>query len=84
MRVEVVDGNEDLAKTGLSEVLRQQLGVAAGKFLGTWSLELRGAAHQIEDTVRRIAKMGRAAVDSNTVFIDDLWVPDEDRIGEPK
>jgi len=32
--------------------------------------------------VRRIAKMGRNAVDSNTVFIDDLLVPDEDRIGE--
>ena len=32
--------------------------------------------------VRRIAKMGRNAVDSNTVFIDDLFVPDEDRIGE--
>ena len=31
--------------------------------------------------VRRIPKMGRAAVDSNTVFIDDLAVPDEDRIG---
>jgi acyl-CoA dehydrogenase len=32
--------------------------------------------------VRRIPKMGRAAVDSNTVFIDDLFVPDEDRVGE--
>ncbi|MBV9990000.1 MAG: acyl-CoA/acyl-ACP dehydrogenase [Alphaproteobacteria bacterium] len=32
--------------------------------------------------VRRISKMGRAAVDSNAVFIDDLFVPDEDRIGE--
>ncbi|HVV64390.1 MAG TPA: acyl-CoA dehydrogenase family protein [Rhizomicrobium sp.] len=32
--------------------------------------------------VRRIPKMGRAAVDSNAVFIDDLFVPDEDRIGE--
>jgi acyl-CoA dehydrogenase len=32
--------------------------------------------------VRRIPKMGRAAVDSNTVFIDDLLVPDGDRIGE--
>src|SRR5690349_15203951 len=32
--------------------------------------------------VRRIPKMGRAAVDSNTVFIDELFVPDEDRIGE--
>jgi acyl-CoA dehydrogenase len=32
--------------------------------------------------VRRIAKMGRNAVDSNTVFIDDLFVPDEDRVGE--
>jgi len=32
--------------------------------------------------VRRIAKMGRHAVDSNTVFIDDLFVPDEDRVGE--
>jgi acyl-CoA dehydrogenase len=32
--------------------------------------------------VRRIPKMGRAAVDSNAVFIDDLFVPDGDRIGE--
>ncbi len=32
--------------------------------------------------VRRIPKMGRAAVDSNAVFIDDLFVPDEDSIGE--
>ncbi len=31
--------------------------------------------------VRRIEKMGRKAVDSNAVFIDDLFVPDEDRIG---
>ncbi len=32
--------------------------------------------------VRRIPKHGRAAVDSNAVFIDDLFVPDEDRIGD--
>ena len=32
--------------------------------------------------VRRIPKHGRAAVDSNAVFIDDLFVPDADRIGE--
>ncbi|HXM00732.1 MAG TPA: acyl-CoA dehydrogenase family protein [Rhizomicrobium sp.] len=32
--------------------------------------------------VRRIPKMGRNAVDSNAVFIDDLFVPDADRIGE--
>lgn len=32
--------------------------------------------------VRRIAKMGRNAVDSNTTFIDDYFVPDEDLIGE--
>jgi acyl-CoA dehydrogenase len=32
--------------------------------------------------VRRIPKMGRNAVDSNAVFIDDLPVPDTDRIGE--
>jgi acyl-CoA dehydrogenase len=32
--------------------------------------------------VRRIPKMGRNAVDSNAVFIDDLVVPDADRIGE--
>jgi acyl-CoA dehydrogenase len=31
---------------------------------------------------RRIPKMGRKAVDSNAVFIDGLFVPDEDRIGE--
>ncbi|MEQ8835714.1 MAG: acyl-CoA dehydrogenase family protein [Lacipirellulaceae bacterium] len=32
--------------------------------------------------VRRIPKMGRSAVDSNTIFIEDLFIPDEDRIGE--
>jgi acyl-CoA dehydrogenase len=34
---------------------------------------------QIE--VRRIPKMGRAAVDSNAIFITDFFIPDEDRIG---
>lgn len=32
--------------------------------------------------VRRIHKMGRNAVDSNATFIDGLFVPEEDRIGE--
>jgi acyl-CoA dehydrogenase len=32
--------------------------------------------------VHRIAKMGRKAVDSNTVFIDGLFIPEADRIGE--
>ena len=32
--------------------------------------------------VRRIPKHGRAAVDSNAVFIDDLFIPEADRIGE--
>lgn len=32
--------------------------------------------------VRRIHKLGRNAVDSNAVFIDDLFVPEADRIGE--
>jgi len=32
--------------------------------------------------VRRIPKMGRKAVDSNAIFIDGLFVPAEDRIGE--
>ena len=32
--------------------------------------------------VRRIAKHGRNAVDSNAVFIDDLFVPESHRIGE--
>ena len=32
--------------------------------------------------VRRIPKMGRAAVDSNAIFINDFFIPDEDRIGE--
>ena len=31
--------------------------------------------------VRRIKKMGRNAVDSNAVFIEDLFIPDADRIG---
>ncbi|MFC5753621.1 acyl-CoA dehydrogenase family protein [Actinomadura rugatobispora] len=31
--------------------------------------------------VRKIAKMGRHAVDSNMLFISDLWIPEEDRIG---
>ncbi len=32
--------------------------------------------------VHRIAKMGRKAVDSNAIFIDDLFIPDADRIGD--
>ena len=32
--------------------------------------------------VRPIHKLGRKAVDSDAVFIDDLFVPDEDRIGD--
>ncbi len=32
--------------------------------------------------VHRIAKMGRKAVDSNAIFIDGLFIPDSDRIGE--
>ena len=31
--------------------------------------------------VRLIDKMGRHAVDSNAIFIDDLFIPDADRIG---
>ena len=31
---------------------------------------------------RRIPKHGRAAVDSNAVFIDDLFIPESDRIGD--
>ena len=33
-------------------------------------------------TIRRIPKMGRNAVDTNELFIDDLFVPDEDVVGE--
>ena len=36
--------------------------------------------HHVE--VREIHKLGRAAVDSNMLFIDGLSVPEEDRIGE--
>lgn len=32
--------------------------------------------------VRRIPKHGRAAVDSNALFIDDYFIPESDRIGE--
>jgi acyl-CoA dehydrogenase len=32
--------------------------------------------------VTRIPKMGRKAVDSNSLFIDDLFIPERDRIGE--
>jgi acyl-CoA dehydrogenase len=32
--------------------------------------------------IREIPKAGRAAVDSNELFIDDLIVPDSDRVGE--
>ncbi len=32
--------------------------------------------------VRLIHKMGRHAVDSNMLFISDLWIPEQDRIGE--
>ncbi|GAA4671581.1 acyl-CoA dehydrogenase family protein [Nocardioides nanhaiensis] len=33
-------------------------------------------------TIRSIPKMGRNSVDSNELFIDDLFVPDEDVVGE--
>ena len=32
--------------------------------------------------VHRIPKMGRKAVDSNSIFIDGLFIPDHDRVGE--
>jgi len=32
--------------------------------------------------VHRIPKMGRKAVDSNSIFIDGLFIPDADRVGE--
>ncbi|MCG8537894.1 MAG: acyl-CoA/acyl-ACP dehydrogenase [Pseudomonadales bacterium] len=32
--------------------------------------------------IRTIHKMGRHAVDSNMLFISDMWIPEEDRIGE--
>ena len=32
--------------------------------------------------VHRIPKMGRKAVDSNAIFIDELFIPEADRIGE--
>ena len=32
--------------------------------------------------VRRIPKMGRKAVDSNSIFIDGLFIPESDRVGE--
>ncbi len=32
--------------------------------------------------VHRIPKMGRKAVDSNAIFIDGLFIPNEDRIGD--
>ncbi|RJF90134.1 acyl-CoA dehydrogenase [Oleomonas cavernae] len=32
--------------------------------------------------VRKIPKMGRKCVDSNAIFIDGLFIPDSDRIGE--
>ena len=32
--------------------------------------------------VRKIPKMGRKAVDSNAIFIDGLFIPESDRIGE--
>jgi acyl-CoA dehydrogenase len=32
--------------------------------------------------VTRIPKMGRKCVDSNSLFIDDLFIPEDDRIGE--
>jgi acyl-CoA dehydrogenase len=32
--------------------------------------------------VKKIPKMGRKAVDSNSIFIDGLFIPEQDRIGE--
>ena len=41
-----------------------------------------GGLRSIEIEARPIHKLGRKAVDSDVVFIDDLLVPDEDRIGD--
>jgi acyl-CoA dehydrogenase len=39
------------------------------------------AVERAKIDVRSIHKMGRHAVDSNMLFIQDLWVPEDDRIG---
>ena len=53
-------------------------GVSPGKSLTLFYTDLN--RDRIE--VREIEKMGRGAVDSNSLFIDDLVVPVTDRIGE--
>ena len=53
-------------------------GVPPGKSLTLFYTDLN--RDRIE--VREIEKMGRGAVDSNSLFIDDLVVPVTDRIGE--
>ena len=53
-------------------------GAAPGKSLTLFYTDLN--RDRIE--VREIEKMGRGAVDSNSLFIDDLVVPVTDRIGE--
>ena len=62
-----------LARTTASEEVRTTTG---GLSLFYTKLDRRYV------TVREIDKMGRKAVDSNELFIDDLPVPMEDRIGE--
>ena len=47
MRVEIVDGEQELAEARLSEVLSQELRVTAGKLLGSWLCQVRGTANQI-------------------------------------
>ena len=44
--------------------------------------DLLHRSRPIEDRGPPIPKMGRKAVDSNAIFIDGLFIPDSDRIGE--
>ena len=44
--------------------------------------DLERAKREKRIAVQLIHKMGRAAVDSNSIQIEDLFIPDEDRIGE--
>ena len=67
------------AGLGMTEaaIMMQAVAESGGGIAAASSIH--GPVFSIE--VREIRKMGRHAVDSNLVFISDLWVPEQDRIG---
>ena len=79
----LVLGAPDGARFGAARVLHRPLRAAGALRNGGWANHaVPGRAKSNAVEVCEIEKIGRKAVDSNLLFIDNLRVPVADRIGE--